>query len=103
MSAVTMDDSNFPARDRLNDRMVRETRVTGATSYTTGGDALPDIGMGDIYGVYGVLSNGTNIRVAVWNYTTQKLQFWDPAAGTEVANAASLAAYSGTLLITGKG
>lgn len=100
MGASTFDNSKFPARDRWNNRMAYEAQVTGPVSYTTGGDALPDFGSGDVYGVYGVLSDGTHIRIAVWNYTTQKLQYWDPAAGTEVAGAANLSTFVGTLLVT---
>ena len=103
MGAITVDESKFPSRDRWNDRLIRQFVATGPASYTTGGDALPDVGMGDIYHVSGTLSNGTNVRIPVWNYTTQKLQFWDPAAGTEAANLANLSAYTGVLTVIGKG
>lgn len=106
----TIDETKFAARDRLNDRLVREVRYTGpsaaAGGYVTGGDPIGpgDVGMGDIFGVYGgFLSNGTSIVIPVWNYTTQKLQFWVPNTGVEVANAVDLSAYSGTILFTGKG
>lgn len=97
---------NFPARDRMNDRMIVEAAYTGPASYVTGGDpyvAGSDLPMGEIYNVLGVISNGTNIRIAVWDYTNQKLMFWDPAAGTQAANGANLSGFTGTLLVTGKG
>jgi hypothetical protein len=105
-----IDETKFTARDRWNDRLVREVRYTGpsaaAGGYLTGGDPIGpgDVGMGDIFGVYGgYITDGTTIRVPVWNYTTQKLQFFVPNTNAEVANAVDLSAFSGTILFTGKG
>lgn len=98
--------TNFPFRDKLMDRLVREVQYAGPASYVTGGDSISgtdDLGSGEVFGVYGILSDGTNIRVPFWNYTTQKLMLWDPAAGTQAANGANVSAFTGTLLFTCKG
>lgn len=98
--------SNFPRNDRLNDRMVREVQATGPTSYATGGDAVDaaSLGLGTIFGVYGVLTSGTGgaIRIPVLDFTNQKIWFFIPNTGAEVANAIDLSSYTGTLLFTGK-
>ncbi len=92
----------FPARDRLNDRMVREVRYTGPASYAAGGDTAlaADVGLSQIYGVYGVITNGSAVRVAIWNFTTQALQFFVPNTGAEASG--DLSGYTGTLLVTGR-
>lgn len=97
---------NFPARDRWNDRVVVETQYTGPASYVTGGDpyvAGVDLPMGEVFGVYGNISDGTSIRTAWWDYANQKLKFFVPNTNVEVANAVNLSTFSGTLLFTGKG
>jgi arginine/ornithine N-succinyltransferase beta subunit len=103
---MTLTETNFPARDRLNDRLVREVQYTGPASYATGGEsvnAAADLGMGEVYGVYGVISDGTGVRVPWLNYTTQKILWFIPNTGVQVANAVDLSTFSGTLLFHGKG
>ena len=103
---MTFVESNFPARDRLNSRLVREAVVTGPASYTTGGDPISPsntLGMGEVYGVYGILTSGSAIRIPVLDYTNQTVRFFIPDTGAEVANAVDLSTFSGTLLFTGKG
>ena len=105
---MNIDETKFPARDRLNDRMVREVRYTGPASYVTGGDpvnAANELGMAEVYGVYGVLSSGSGgaPRTVVLDYVNQKLLIFVPNTGAEVANAVDLSTFSGTLLFTGKG
>lgn len=99
----TIVETNFPARDRLNDRLVREVQYTGPTLYVAGGDPIGvnDVGMGDIFGVYGVISSGTAVLIVRWDYTNQKLMFFVPNTGAEAAG--NLSTFSGTLLFTGKG
>lgn len=95
--------NSFPARDRLNDRVVCEVRYTGPSAYPAGGDAYTagsDLPMGEVYGVYGTISNGSAVRIPFWDYTNQKLLFFVPNTGAEAAG--DLSAYSGTLLFTGK-
>ena len=102
---MTYDLTQFPARDRLNDRLVREVVATGPASYATGGDVLNptnDLGMGTVFGVYGVLTDGSAIRIPVLNFTTQAVQFYIPNTGAEVANGVDLSGFSGTLIFTGK-
>lgn len=101
---MTFSYTSFPARDRLNDRLVREVIATGPASYTTGGDPVDadDLGMSEIFGVYGLLTNGTTVILPIWDYTNQKLRFWVTATDAQVANAVDLSAFTGTLFITGK-
>lgn len=103
---MTFAETSFPARDRLNSRMVREVRVTGPASYTTGGDPIlpaANLGMAEVYGVYGTLSNGSTI-LGVWlNYATQTLVLYVTSTDAQVANAVDLSGFTGTLLFTGKG
>lgn len=96
--------TNFPRRDRWNNRMVYEVQYTGPASYPAGGDPISgpvDLGLGEIFGVYGVISSGAAVRIAFWDYTNQKLQFFVPNTGAEAAG--DLSTFAGTLLFTGKG
>mgnify|MGYP001589927005 CR=1 FL=1 len=97
--------SNFPVRDRMNDRLVREVTCAGPASYVTGGDDLDfsdELGLGTVFGVYGHLSDGTTILQLWWDYTNQKLKMFVTSSDAEVANGVDLSTFVGTLLITGK-
>jgi hypothetical protein len=96
--------TTFPFRDKLQDRLVREVRYAGPASYVAGGDPISgtdDLGCGEIYGVYGVLSSGSAVRVPWWDYTNQKLQLFVPNTGAEASG--DVSTYVGTLLFTCKG
>lgn len=99
---MAIDYDSFPGRDKLGDRIVREVRYTGPAAYVAGGDATPvaDLGLSQIYGVYGTITNGTAVLVPIWDFTNQKLKFIVPNTGAEAAG--NLATYVGTLLFTGK-
>lgn len=95
--------TNFPARDRWNDRLAREVQYTGPASYVAGGDPIAGsdiLGGGEIYGVYGVLWNGTALLSVWWDYTNQKLVIVDNTGAQASGN---LSGYTGTLLFTLKG
>ena len=103
---MTLNETSFPARDRWNDRLVREVRYTGPASYATGGDpvnASSDLGMGEVFGVYGIISDGSAVRVPWLDYPNQKILWFIPNTGAQVAGAVNLSTFSGTLLFTGKG
>lgn len=100
----TLTVTSFPFRDRMNDRLVREVRYAGPAAYVAGGDPISgptDLGSGEIFGVYGVISSGSAVRIAFWDYTNQKLQFFVPNTGAEASG--DLSTFSGTLLFTCKG
>jgi hypothetical protein len=104
---MTLTETNFPARERWNDRLVREVQYTGPAAYATGGEdvnAPADLGMAEVFGVYGaVISDGTDIRVGWFDYANQTIKWYVPNTGAEVANGVDLSTFSGTLLFTGKG
>ena len=106
---MTLDETKFPARDRLNDRLVRQVRYTGPAAYVAGGESVnasADLGMAEVYAVVGNLGNAsgvasTAILVPFFDYTNQKLQWFVPNTGAEASG--SLAAFVGTLTFFGKG
>ena len=101
---INMTAPNFPARDRMNDRLVMEVQYTGPAAYVAGGDAYTpgtDLPAGEVFGVYGHISDGSAVRIGWWNYTTQKLLWFVPNTGAEAAG--DLSTFNGTLLFTCKG
>lgn len=104
---MTVSETSFPARDRLNDRMIRQVRYTGPASYATGGEsvnATNDLGMGEVFAVSGgLIGNGSAVRLVYFDYATQKLQMFVPNTGAEVAAAVDLSGFSGVLTFYGKG
>lgn len=108
---MNISESSFPARDRMNDRMVRQVRYTGPASYATGGEsvnATADLGMAEVYTVVGEIGNvggavSTAVRVLHFDYANQKLQWFIPNTGAEVAAAVDLSGFSGVLTFYGKG
>jgi hypothetical protein len=62
---MNLDETKFPARDRLNDRLVRQVRYTGPNPYVAGGDPVngpTELGMGEVYAVFGNINNATRTR-----------------------------------------
>lgn len=108
---MNVSETSFPARDRMNDRMVRQVRYTGPASYVAGGDpvnASNDLGMAEVYAVVGNIGNvngvaSSAIRVPNFDYASQKLQWFIPNTGAEVAAAQDLSGFTGTLTFYGKG
>jgi hypothetical protein len=104
---MTLDETKFPARDRWNERMVREVRYTGPASYATGGDpvnAPTELGMAEVYAVeQNIIGNGSAVRLGFFDYTNQKIQWFVPNTGAEVAAAVDLSGFTGTLTFHGKG
>ncbi len=118
---MTLSETSFPARDRLNDRLVRQVRYTGPASYAAGGDPIASadlgaLGMGNVYPVVGDIGTvgageirhvggavSTAVRVLHFDYANQKLQWFIPNTGAEVAAAVDLSGFSGVLTFYGKG
>jgi hypothetical protein len=101
---MNISETSFPARDRLNDRMVRQVRYTGPSTYVAGGDAVNasnELGMAEVYSVLGTISNGTAVLISHFVYSTQKIMFFVPNTGVEVTG--DLSTYTGTLTFFGKG
>lgn len=104
---MTLNETSFPARDRLNERLVRQVRYTGPTSYATGGDPVngpTELGMGEVYAVSGnIISDGVTTRIAWFDYVNQKLVWFVPSTNAEVANTTNLSTFVGVLTFYGKG
>lgn len=103
---MNLDETKFPARDRMNDRMMRQVRYTGPASYVTGGDpvnATTELGMAEVYTVHGTIGSGSAIRLIYLDYVNQKIQWFIPNTGAEVANGVDLSGFTGTLTFYGKG
>lgn len=104
---MTTDRTSFVARDRMNDRMVMQLKYTGPASYATGGESVAasnDLGMAEVYAVAGaVISDGSAIRIGFFDYTNQKLVWYVPNTGAQVANGVDLSTFSGYLTFFGKG
>lgn len=86
-----------PFADKSAAFLRRVFRWAGPASYPTGGEV---INVGNTFGIGtvavvlgGVASNGTDLRIARWNPSTNKMQWYD-LAGAEIANGTNLSAYS---------
>lgn len=102
---LTLNTTNYPLRDRLNDRLVRVALLTGPASYTTGGvaiDNLGDFGWGSTDYLQVVISDGTSVRTGWLDRPNQKVLFFVPNTNVEVANAVNLSAFSGQMVAFGK-
>jgi hypothetical protein len=81
---------------------------TGPSSYATGGDPLTpsDVKLGTIeHLTLGVAVNasGASPRLLVYDYTNQKVLWFVPNTGSEVAAATDLSGYTVALSALGKG
>ena len=90
--------------DNTHAHLVRVARWTGPTSYVTGGeDVSPAVfGLGKIIAIVGLMiTDGTTMRIGVWNIATQKLQYIVPNTNAEVANATNLSTFTGGIVVFG--
>jgi hypothetical protein len=83
--------------DSSQGRLRRIGQYTGPSNYSTGGDsfAAADVSMGRIEHLdlsAAIDSTGANVRVLVWNPTTQKVH-WYTTASAEVANGTDLSGF----------
>lgn len=92
----TIDKTTFTSADASNAKLRRLGIYTGPASYATGGDACTpaDLGLGKIH-VFQIEppSNGSVVVVARYDYTNEKVKWFD-MAGAEIAAATDLSAYS---------
>lgn len=102
---MTIDETKFVARERMNDRLARQVKYTGPASYVAGGDpvnATTELGMAEVYGAADlIIGNGSSIRIGWFDYPNQKIQWFVPNTGSEATG--DLSAYSGTIMFFGKG
>lgn len=98
---MPLDTTTIPDRhDRSGAKTRKFYRVTGPTSYATGGEALT-LGLTRVELVFSDrATDGTNIRTVVWDYANNKLKWFDNA-GAEIAPATNLSAYSARLEVIG--
>lgn len=89
--------------DHTGSKIRKFVRITGPTSYATGGEALAPqaFGMGKIILLLAELaSNGTDLRLVLYDYTNQKVKWFD-LAGAEIANGTALNAYAARAEVIG--
>lgn len=86
--------------DKSGSKIRKFWRVTGPTSYATGGESLT-FGLGRVELVLADhATNGTDLRIVQWDYTNNKLKWFD-LAGSEIAAAQNLSTYSARLEVIG--
>lgn len=96
MSAPTVSRDGFTYHDASNARIRKIGKIIGPATYTTGGDSLTPtaLGLGKLdFLQLDAFSNGTVIIVGLYDYTAQKLKFFD-MVGAEITNGTVLSAYS---------
>jgi len=98
---MPLDTTTIPDRaDRTNAKLLKYYNVTGPASYVSGGEALNfGIGRPELV-VCDHPSNGTDLRVMRWDYTAQKMKWFD-FAGAEIAGAQNLSTYSARIAVFG--
>lgn len=97
---MPLDTSTIPDRhDRTGTKVVKYFRVTGPTLYAAGGESL-SFGLGTVELVLlDHATNGTDLRIANWDYTNSKLKWFD-LAGAELG-AVDLSTYSARMMVIG--
>jgi hypothetical protein len=79
---------------------------TGPASYVTGGDPVSpqdDLGWGKVYAVLGaIITDGSAIRVGVFDPAASTLVWFIPNTGAEVAGAVDLSTFTGRLEFVGQ-
>jgi hypothetical protein len=84
--------------DASNSRIRKIGRITGPSSYATGGEAvtMQQIGMGrvEIFNAEPMRNGSTAVRIVAYDYTNQKIM-WFTEAFVEVAAAVDLSSFSG--------
>jgi hypothetical protein len=98
---MPLDTTTIPDRhDRSGSKTRKILRVTGPTSYATGGEAL-DLGIGRPELVLPeCATNGTDLRLVQWDYTNKKLKWFD-LAGAEIAATTNLSTYAARVEVIG--
>ena len=100
----TLDLTSIQLQDASATKIRRTGIYTGPASYATGGDAFTpaNIAMGKIDVIlFEPPTNGTVILLARYDYTNQKVKFFD-LAGNESANGTNLSTYSARFEAIGK-
>ena len=101
---MPLDLTTIPDRHDTSGSKIRKfVRLTGPSSYATGGEALAPAAFGlskIILLLVTHASNGTDLRLVLYDTTTSKLKWFD-LAGAEIANATDLSAYSARAEVIG--
>jgi hypothetical protein len=101
---ATLNQTTIQAQDATNTRIRRFGIYTGPASYATGGNAFTpaEVGMSRIEFLHiNHPTNGSVVLLALYDYTNQKVKWFD-LAGNETANATDLSAYTARYLAEGK-
>jgi len=94
---MPIDLTTVPDRhDRSGSKSRKLGRVTGPTSYPTGGEVLAPSAFGlgriDVL-LFACASNGTDLRLVLYDYTNGRVKWFD-LAGAEITATTNLSAYS---------
>lgn len=92
----TIDYTQFRAEDTRSTKQIRSGVLTGPASYVTGGDPVTpnDLKLGQIHFLdFDNPTNGTVVIVAQYDYTNQKVKYFD-YAGNEIAQGTNLSTYT---------
>lgn len=104
MGVMTVTRSIGDYHDRSGSFIRKIGRLTGSSSYATGGDTLSagQLGMGKVDALLAEpFDNGTVIILSVYQVTTGVLKFYD-MAGAQIANGTDLSAYNARFEAIGK-
>jgi hypothetical protein len=106
MSSMTVPSQLPDTHDRSANKIIRYLLYTGPASYATGGDpVLPDdVGMTNVEAVIpvGMPWDGSGtVRILVWDYVNDKLVWFVPNTGAQVAAAVSLSGFTCIVMVIG--
>lgn len=98
---MPLDLTTIPDRhDRTGSKTRKLVRVTGPVSYVAGGEAI-DFGLSRVeVALSDHPTNGTDLRVAQWDYAAGKMKWFD-LAGAEIAPGVDLSTYSARVEVIG--
>lgn len=104
---ATITQTRSRCKDSAGIRSRRVLEITGPSSYVAGGDPVSAsaVFLGKIEyfpPIAAVNAGGTTLRIAFYDYTNEKLVWFEPTTGVEVAAATDLSGYKQVIEVIGK-
>lgn len=101
---MPLDLTTIPDRhDSSHSKIRKILRITGPTSYATGGEALAPaaFGLSRInLALFDHATDGVDLRIAQYDYANGRVKWFD-LAGAEIAGATNLSTYSARVEVIG--